>query len=78
VSDKLDGSGISRVVRFATTDGAFMSKTSRLNKEKAQKAKANPGGGSKSTEGSPRNAGTPSAQKRGENAPDMKGHRQEG
>jgi hypothetical protein len=53
-----------------------MSKTSRLNKEKAQKAKANPGD-TKSAEGSHKNAGTPSAQKRGESAPDMKGHKQE-
>jgi hypothetical protein len=54
-----------------------MSKTSRLNKEKAQKAKAH-SGGSKSAEGSHKNAGTPSAQKRGESAPDSRGHKQEG
>jgi hypothetical protein len=53
-----------------------MSKQSRLNKDKAQKEKAN-SGGSKSTEGSHKNAGTPAAKQSGESAPDMKGFKQE-
>lgn len=51
-----------------------MSKQSRLNKEKAQKAKASQGG-SKSTEGSQKGGASPS-QKRNENAADAKGEKQ--